>query len=392
MGKRVVNDSIENRQLAVVRAQQAVTIHDVAREAGVSIGTVSKALNGQGKLRPETRERIRMIARKLGFRPNDLAQSLMRGRSFTVGLITTDSYGRFSIPLMLGIEDTLGPAQISVFLCDARDDPARERQHIESLLAKRVDGIIVTGRRIDLRPAIDVGHTGVPVLYAYAQVIEPGALCLLVDDEQGGHLATEHLLRAGRRQLAHITGPLRFESVRLREKGMRAALAEYDIPCNDQRVLSGAWKESWGYEAINILLDREEPLDAIFCGSDQLARGVVDGLRERGVRVPDDVAVVGFDNWEIIAAATRPPLTTVDMNMHALGQQAGSRLLAMINGEKESGILRLPCSLVVRESCGARQKEEAERREYTPAQDGGEAPSLHVEGRAASSRRIKGEL
>ncbi|HLZ57183.1 MAG TPA: LacI family DNA-binding transcriptional regulator [Ktedonosporobacter sp.] len=348
-----MNDSLGNQQLTGMRPQQAVTIHDVAREAGVTIGTVSKALNGQGKLREETRERVRIIAQRLGFRPNDLAQSLMRGRSFTVGLITTDSYGRFSIPLMLGIEDTLGPAQISVFLCDARDDPERERQHIESLLAKRVDGIIVTGRRIDPRPPIDVGSTGVPVLYAYAQVTEPGALCLLVDDEQGGRLATEHLLGVGRRHLAHITGPLRFESVQLREKGMRTVLREHGLPLIDQQVLSGPWKESWGYEAVNILLDRKEPLDAIFCGSDQLARGVVDGLRERGVQVPDDVAVVGFDNWEIIAAATRPPLTTIDMNMHALGQQAGIRLLAMINGEKASGILRLPCSLVIRESCGA---------------------------------------
>lgn len=166
------------------RPQQVVTIHDVAREAGVTIGTVSKALNGQGKLRPETRELVRSVAERLGFRPNDLAQSLMRGRSFTVGLITTDSYGRFSIPLMLGIEDTLGSAQISVFLCDARDDPMREQQHIASLLAKRVDGIIVTGRRIDPRPPIDVGNIHIPVLYAYTQVTDPGALCILPDDEQ----------------------------------------------------------------------------------------------------------------------------------------------------------------------------------------------------------------
>ena len=98
-------------------------------------------------------------------------------------------------------------------------------------------------------------------------------------------------------------------------------------------------------------------IDAIFCGSDQIARGAVDALRERGVRVPDDIAVVGFDNWEIIAAATRPPLTTVDMNLHELGRQAGLRLLDMIDGkDQQRGVVRLPCSLVVRESCGARRR------------------------------------
>jgi LacI family transcriptional regulator len=362
-----MNDSLNTQAPVSARHQQVVTIHDVAREAGVTIGTVSKALNGQGKLRLETRERIRAIADQLGFRPNDLAQSLMRGRSFTVGLITTDNYGRFSIPLMQGIEDTLGTAQISVFLCNARDDPAREREHIESLLAKRVDGIIVTGRRIDPRPPINTGNTSIPVLYAYTQATDPAALCLLPDDEQGGYIATEHLLKLGRRHLAHITGPLRFESVQLREKGMRKALTEYDIPYIEQHVLSGPWQESWGYEAVNILLDRKTRIDAIFCGSDQLARGVADGLRERRVKAPDDIALVGFDNWEILAAATRPALTTVDMNLYAVGQQAGSRLLAMMNGERESGVMRFPCSLIIRESCGAHLSEEAERRKENTA-------------------------
>lgn len=354
-----MGNSLNHQSILSSRSQQVVTIHDVAREAGVTIGTVSKALNGRGKLSKETRERVQAVAQRLGFRPNDLAQSLMRGRTFVVGLITTDSYGRFSIPLMLGIEDTLGPAQILMFLCDARDDPAREQQHIESLLAKRVDGIIVTGRRIDPRPPINTEHTGIPVLYAYTQVAEPGALCLLPDDEQGGYLATEHLLHLGRRHIAHITGPLHFESVQLRARGMRMALAEYGVPYIEQQVLSGPWQERWGYEAVNFLLERETPFDAVFCGSDQLARGVADALRERGVKVPDDVALIGFDNWEVMAAATRPPLTTVDMNLQALGQLAGEQLLAMMNGERVVGTRRIPCSLVVRASCGAHLLEEA---------------------------------
>src|SRR5256884_7669537 len=131
-----------------------VTIRDVAAEAGVAIGTASKALNGQGKLRAETRERVTEVAQRLGFAPNTLAQALLAGRSFTVGLITTDSFGRFSIPVMLGAEDALGAGQISIFMCDGRGDPIREQHYLRTLLGRRVDGIIVTGRRVDPRPPI----------------------------------------------------------------------------------------------------------------------------------------------------------------------------------------------------------------------------------------------
>src|SRR5271154_1187701 len=145
-----------------------VTIRDVAAEAGVSIGTASKALNGQGKLRVETRERVAEAAKRLGFAPNTLAQALLAGRSFTVGLITTDSFGRFSIPVMLGAEDALGTGQVSVFMCDTRDDPERERQYLAMLLSRRVDGLIVAGRRIEPRPPVQA-LPGIPVVYAMTQ-------------------------------------------------------------------------------------------------------------------------------------------------------------------------------------------------------------------------------
>ena len=338
------------------------TLSDVAREAGVTLGTASKALNGQGKLRPETRERVQEAARRLGFRPNDLAQSLLRGRSFTVGLLSTDHHGRFSIPLVTGIENALVDAQISVFLCNTFGSPLRERQHLDSLLAKHVDGIIVTTDRTNSRARLDLGDFDLPVIYAYTRVEDPNVLCLLPDDEQGARLAVEHLVKQGRRHIAHITGPVYYEAVQLRAKEMRVVLAEQDIPFTERRVLSGAWEESWGYEAVNMLLDRDPLIDAIFCGSDQIARGVVDGLRERGVRVPEDIAIVGFDNWEVMATAVRPPLTTIDMNLHELGRLAGARMLQMIDGQRPSGIERVACSLVVRESCGARAQQ-AQRRE-----------------------------
>ena len=134
------------------QSARRATISDVAVAAGVSVGTASKALNGQGKLRGETLERVLRPPSTSVSRPNTLAQALLAGRSFTVGLITTDTFGRFSIPVMLGAEDALGTGQVSVFMCDTRDDPERERRYMEMLTARRVDGLIITGRRIEPRP------------------------------------------------------------------------------------------------------------------------------------------------------------------------------------------------------------------------------------------------
>lgn len=343
-----------------------VTIVQVAERAGVALGTASKALNGRGQLRPETRERVLAAARELGFEPNALAQSLVRGRTYSVGLITSDSFGRFSIPLMMGIEDALSAGQLSVFLCDARGDAVREQHYLRTLLARRVDGLIVSGRRTDPRQPISAEPLPVPVVYAYTQSTRPEDLSLLPDDAQGGRLAAEHLLQMGRRRIAHITGPTRFLAVREREQGLRDVLAAAGLELPDSLVLAGAWSEAWGREAVELLFETGFNVDGIFCGSDQIARGVADALRDHGVAVPDDVALVGFDNWEIIAAETRPPLTTIDMSLDVLGRSAAEQLLAMVGGEPRSGLERFPCRLVVRESSG-----KATLREPTPPQPHG---------------------
>jgi LacI family transcriptional regulator len=322
------------------------TIRDVAAAAGVSIGTASKALNGQGKLRAETRERVVEAARRLGFAPNTLAQALLSGRSFTVGLITTDSFGRFSIPVMLGAEDALGTGQISVFMCDTRDDPEREQHYVQTLSARRVDGLIVTGRRIEPRPPVRTSQ-GIPVVYAMTQPDNGVGAAVLPDDEGGGRAAAEHLLGIGRRRIAHITGPERFLCARLRAHGLASVLKDAGAElCGGTRY--GEWSESWGREAAGQLL-AERP-DAIFCGSDQIARGVADTLRAVGRRIPDDVALVGFDNWDPMALGALPPLTSVDMCLEEVGRAAAGQLLAAIGGEPASGTHRVPCRLVVRES------------------------------------------
>ena len=330
-------------------SRSPVTITDVARLAGVSPGTASKALNGRGGISADTADRVRQAAERLGYQPNALARGLLTGRSFTVGLITTDSFGRFSIPVMQGAEDALGPGRISVFLCDSRDDPIREQHYLRTLLERRVDGIIVTGRRQDPREPIGRGLP-VPVVYAMTHSTDPADLSLIPDDEEGGALAVRHLLSTGRTSIGHVTGPPRFKAAVLRAAGAQKALAAAGLELAGGEPLFGEWTEEWGRQATDMLLRSEADLDAIFCGNDQIARGVADAVREAGRRVPDDVALVGFDNWEVIAASSRPPLSTVDMNLRELGRAAGEQLLAAIEGRPSAGLRLLPCSLVVRES------------------------------------------
>jgi LacI family transcriptional regulator len=193
------------------------------------------------------------------------------------------------------------------------------------------------------------------VLYAYFSVSDQDALCIIPDNVQGARLAVEHLLRAGRTRLAHVTGPDSYEPVCLRRASMQRVMESHGLALPTDLVLLGDWSQAWGRRAAQLVLERRAHIDGVFCGNDQIAAGLMEGLRAGGARVPDDIAVVGFDNWDLFAEDTQPRLTTVDMQIHELGLRAGRRMLAMINGERESGIVRLPCRLVVRESCGAVQ-------------------------------------
>lgn len=315
----------------------------------MSIGTASKALNGQGKLRAETRERVAAVARELGFAPNVLARALLAGRTYTVGVITTDSFGRFSIPVMLGAEDALGAGQISVFMCDTRDDQVRERQYLEMLLSRRVDGLIVTGRRIEPRPSIGAPPE-IPVVYAMTQSLDTDQPAILPDDLGGGKLAASHFLAAGRTRLGHITGPARFLAARKRASGFCETAANASAGFSPDDVLYGEWSEHWGREGAHILLESNPGVEAIFCGSDQIARGVADTARLLGRRVPDDIALIGFDNWEPMALGSEPPLTSVDMCLEDVGRTAAEHLLSAINDVPTYGVQIVPSRLVIRES------------------------------------------
>jgi LacI family transcriptional regulator len=324
------------------RTGQPVRITDVAALAGVSIGTASKALNGTGQLRDSTRARVKDAAEKLGFVGDARARALSSGRTYTVGMITTDSFGRFSIPVLLGAEDALSAGQMMVLLCDTRDDHVREAHYLRSLAARGVDGIIVTGRSADSRPPIDVS---IPVVYAFTPSTSAADVSITLDDAAGSAAVAAHLLSLGRSRVAVVSGPERHRSAQRRVDGAAAVLGDRLVT----PPLFGEWSERWGRQAVDALARAAVDVDAIVCGSDQIARGVCDRLRETGLSVPGDVAVTGFDDWDVMALASRPSLTTVDLRLEELGRVAGQALLALIDGGAAESAVVTP-ALVVRES------------------------------------------
>ncbi|WP_149203143.1 LacI family DNA-binding transcriptional regulator [Actinotalea subterranea] len=328
---------------------KVTTLADVARLAGVSIATASKALNGRSQVREETRQRVFSAADQLQFSPNVLARHLLSGRSGTIGLVTHDLEGRFSIPTLMGAEDAMGTGRMSVLLCDARGDALRERHHVQALLGRRVDGLMIVGARPDPRSSLG-RDLPVPVVYAYAPSEDPEDASVVTDNVAAGRIGAEHMVACGRERIAVITGDPTYGAAQDRVTGAQAALRDAGLDILGGSALFGAWSEEWGRSATAMVLGQHRDVDAIICGSDQIARGALDTLRERGLDVPGDVAVLGHDNWEVLATNARPTLTSIDMNLETLGRRAARRLFDAIEGHPTAGVEAVQSRLVPRGS------------------------------------------
>lgn len=322
---------------------------DVAKIAGVSIATASKALNNRGEVAAATRARVLEAAESISFVPNPLARGLLAGRSGTVGLITGDLQGRFVLPILQAVEDAFGSGRINAFLCDAREDSIREQHHLKALLSRRVDGLVIVGSRTDPRPSI--GHDlPVPVVYVYAPSEDPDDLSLVPDNVAAGRMAVEHLVASGKSRIAHISGDPRYLATTDRARGVTDTLDALGLQLVGEPMLA-EWSEQWGRSACRALLEREPHIDGFVCGSDQIARGALDTLRDLDREVPGDVAVVGFDNWAPMVEHSRPPLTSVDPNLSALGREAAQRLMSLTGGASlDSGVHFQAPRLVIRGS------------------------------------------
>jgi LacI family transcriptional regulator, galactose operon repressor len=339
-------------------ASHRVTVKDVARVAGVSQATVSKALNdSRGEVSEETRERVTAVASGLGYRPNAIARSLKARHTHTLGVITNDSDGLFTTAMVRGLAEVASENGFGVFVCNSYDKVAKERQHLELLLDKQVDGIVLIGYKVAERgaPASPTGST--PVVYLYEYTTSVKAPCIVPDDEDGARLAASHVINLGRRRVAFINGPPTYEATRLRLIGYRAALRDGGVAFEPEFVrVAPDWNQDSGFRLALDLMRRSEPPDAIVCANDELAAGAILGLRELGRGVPADVSIIGFDDRPF-AAHLPIPLSTIALPLYEMGQRAAEEVFRGLAGEEpRSEIVRVPCKLVVRESCGGRSQ------------------------------------
>lgn len=323
-------------------------LEDVATLANVSLATASKALHGKPRVSEQTRQRVIAAAHQLNYSPNKLAQSLAKGHSGTIGLITSDLQGRFSTPILIGAENELRTQSTSVLLANARGDDALERIHVEKLLSLKVDGLLIVQR--ETNPRSSLGHDwGVPLVYVYGPSTDTDDCSVTCNNVEAGRMAVNHLISCGKHKIAIIGGDETYTATADRTKGAMETLAEVSLePAGPIRY--GRWDENWGRAATRLLLDQDVDFDAVVCQSDQLARGCIDALKEANLRIPNDVAVIGHDNWDVLATSSRPPLTSIDNDTEQIGRRAARYLMDAINGNPHHGVDYLPCRLIQRES------------------------------------------
>jgi len=323
------------------------TLEMVARAAGVSPSTVSRIINGTAAVSSERRLAVERAIARLDFRPNPAARGLASGRSMTVGVVTQAIDSPYYGEGLRGIEAHLQANGYAPLFMSGHWSARDEERALAQFAARRVDGVIFFAGRLGDK-ALAAFARLVPTVVTGRRLAGPGLASLKADDEEGARLATRHLAGLGHRRIAFLAGPGDNLDAREREAGYRRALAEAGIAFDAGLVATGDFHESGGLQAVNRLLDRGARFTALFCANDQMAQGACLALARRGLRVPADVSVVGFDDLPG-SSYTIPPLTTVRQSVFTLGECAARALLEMIGGRAPR--LALPAvELVVRES------------------------------------------
>ena len=313
--------------------------------AGVSIATVSRALNG-GPIADATRARVTAAVAQLGFQRNAHAQSLASGRSRTVGVVVPDVAGPLYAQMARGIEDALEPLGMQFFLVTDNRTPEFGRRVLQSLLERRVDGLILIGNLIPSRELEGLLASG-PATVTIEREADPTPFDAIDLDNLGGaQQATQHLIERGHRRIAHVRVSRRAGTERL--AGYRAALAAADLEPGP--ILDADFTEASGYQA-GLALAARPGVSAVFCGNDRIALGLMRALSEAGIRVGHDLSVIGFDDLPF-AAYLNPPLTTIRHNARDLGRRAAEHLIRMLDDRAGPARTIVTTELVVRASVG----------------------------------------
>ena len=331
---------------------------DIAEALGVSIGTVSKVLRDHPDISSETRERVRQRMKELNYRPNLTARALVTGRTYSIGLIVPDLVHPFFGEIGKGLSRVLHKKGYNLILSSSEEDPEMERRGIDQLLARRVDALILASSEKDADNLRHLERQSTP--YILIDRRPPGLKTnfIGVDDEEIGILATEHLIDMGCRLIAHISGPA-ISTTLGRLRGYQRALDRHGLSIGSEYVVirdhGDEESDRTGYEAMKKLLTLERPPDGVFCCNDPTAMGAMEAAMEQGIRIPQDLAVVGAGSVRY-SKFLRMPLTTIDQQCEDMGDRAGKLALRLIESKaapKVQTILLKP-SLVVRESSSKR--------------------------------------
>ena len=329
-----------------------ITMRDIARKCGVSPATVSRAFRGDPRIKAETRERIREIARELNYDPLRKRKRKSLRSSKIIALLVTDISNPFFPEIVHGVEDMAFDAGYRVSLWNTRESLERETQYIETLKESDVDGIILGASRLREEQIQEVAKAGIPCVVINR--IVPDIPSVFADYEEGAYQATKYLLHLGHERIALINGPANAQPSIWREKGFRKALREFGKEVDESLISFNPPLVEGGYVATLKILSMEHPPTAIFAYNDLVALGCLKALRERGLSVPGDFSVIGYDDI-FLSAYLDPPLTTVSQPKYTMGKLAMDMLLRLIKGEKVSNQrISLRPELVIRSSCGVR--------------------------------------
>ena len=336
---------------------EKITIKDIARIAKVSHTTVSRALNNQSRIRNDTKERILSIAKELNYRPNFVSRSLVMRRSKTLGLVITTIANPFYTELAKGIEATSRRLGYNIILCSTQSDLGTEKLYIDMLRSKGVDGIIFTSAHMGDPNIIELAEEGFPIVLVnrrtYHSTVREKVDYVGVDNIQGGFLAVEHLIKLGHCRIGIIGGSSESSVGFERIEGGKKALAAYDLKQKDDYFLEGDFLKESGYRGGISFVRMAEPPTAIFAANDYMALGAYQAVIEEGTRVPEDMAIVGFNDIEF-TAMKGIELTTIGQKKYEMGSLSVETLVEKIEGRKvgPSKEVILKPELIIRRTCG----------------------------------------
>ncbi|NJN53793.1 MAG: LacI family transcriptional regulator [Anaerolineae bacterium] len=327
-----------------------VTIVDVAQEAGVSYSTVSRVVNNKSYVKPDTREKVLQAMTHLGYQANLQARSLAGGRSHVIGLLVVDLATQYMGELIHGIDDILAANQYELMLYTTHRRKTKESVYVNMMARGLADGLlIVLPRELDVYLE-SLRQRDFPYVLIDQLSTDESDLSVTATNYQGGYDATKHLIELGHRRIGTITGWMDLISARHRLEGYEAALADHGIPFDRDLVIEGDFSQGCGFNGASQFLDLPTPPTAVFASNDISAMGVIDAARSRGLNVPGDLSVIGFDDIPM-SAIFSPQLTTMRQPLQEMGKTATQLLLSLIDRQRERpASIVLPTELMHRES------------------------------------------